>query len=138
MPRYYLDTNICVYAWHRMYPTVLARMRAVDHDSMVIPALVAAELTSGVMRSAHAQRNRALMEEVLSLHHIEPWGGEAIWLYGEQSARLRKAGTPIGAIDLMIGCQALADPEGILVTHNVREFERIEGLRIEDWAKEEI
>ena len=71
----------------------------------------------------------------MSLFAIAPWGGDAIWHYGEQSARLRKAGTPIGAIDLMIGCQALADPEGVLVTHNVREFERIEGLRIEDWME---
>jgi len=133
MPRYYLDTNICVYAWHRQLPAVLARMRAVDHGSMVIPAPVAAELAGGVMRSAQVERNRRLIEAALSLYHVEPWGGEAIWLYGQQSARLRKAGTPIGAIDLMIGCQALADPEGILVTHNVREFERIEGLRIEDW-----
>ena len=135
MPRYYLDTNICIYAWHRQHAAVLARMRAVDHTSMLIPALVAAELASGAMRSAHAERNRALMEEALSLFAIAPWGGDAIWHYGEQSARLRKAGTPIGAIDLMIGCQALADPEGVLVTHNVREFERIEGLRIEDWME---
>jgi tRNA(fMet)-specific endonuclease VapC len=133
MPRYYLDTNICVYAWHRMHPAVLARMRAVDHDSMVIPAPVAAELASGVMRSAQVERNRALMKEVLSLYSIAPWGAEAVWIYGEQSARLRKAGTPIGSIDLMIGCQVLADAQGVLVTHNVREFERIEGLRIEDW-----
>lgn len=136
MPRYYLDTNICIYAWHRQHAPVLARMRTVDHTRMVIPALVAAELASGAMRSTHPDRNRVLMEEALSLFSIEPWGGEAIWLYGEQSARLRKAGTPIGAIDLMIGCQALADPDGILVTHNVREFERIDGLHIEDWMEE--
>lgn len=136
MPRYYLDTNICIYAWHRQHAPVLARMRTVDHTRMVIPALVAAELASGAMRSTHPDRNRVLMEEALSLFSIEPWGGEAIWLYGEQSARLRKAGTPIGAIDLMIGCQALADPDGILVTHNVREFERIAGLHIEDWMEE--
>lgn len=135
MPRYYLDTNICIYAWHRRHPAVLARMRAVDHGNLLIPAPVAAELASGVMRSAQVERNRALMQEALSLHAVMPWGGEAVWLYGEHSARLRKAGAPIGSIDLMIGCQALADPEGILVTHNVREFERIEGLRIEDWME---
>lgn len=133
MPRYYLDTNICIYAWHRQHAQVLARMRSLDHTRMVIPSLVAAELASGAMRSAQPARNRALMEEALSLFNIEPWGGDAIWHYGEQSARLRKAGTPIGAMDLMIGCQALADPDGVLVTHNVREFERIEGLRMEDW-----
>lgn len=138
MPRYYLDTNICIYAWHRQHAAVLHRMRTVDHTRMVIPALVAAQLASGAMRSTYPERNRALMEEALSLFCIEPWGGDAIWHYGAQSARLRKAGTPIGAIDLMIGCQALADPDGVLVTHNVREFERIAGLRIEDWMEAEI
>lgn len=133
MPNYYLDTNICIYAWHRAHPGVLARMRAVSVGSLVIPAPVAAELASGVMRSANVPRNRALMEQALSMHHIAPWTRDAVWLYGEQSARLRKAGTPIGAMDLMIGCQVLADPQGILVTHNVREFERIDGLAIEDW-----
>ena len=49
-----LDTNICIYAWHRQHAAVLARMRAVDHTSMLIPALVAAELASGAMRSAPA------------------------------------------------------------------------------------
>ena len=57
----------------------------------------------------------------------------ADWL--EIAARLRAAGTPIGAVDLLIGCQALAE-DAVLVTHNVREFERIEGLRIEDWTEE--
>jgi tRNA(fMet)-specific endonuclease VapC len=134
MPRYYLDTNMCVYAWHRQHAGVLARMRAVDHNSLVISTLVAAELASGVMHSTQVGRNRAMLERALSLHHIEPWGNaDAIWLYGQQWARLRKAGTPIGVVDLLLGCQTLADPEGVLVTHNVREFERIEGLRIEDW-----
>ncbi|MCA0325481.1 MAG: type II toxin-antitoxin system VapC family toxin [Proteobacteria bacterium] len=134
MPRYYLDTNICVYAWHRQDMRVLTRMRAVDHDSLVISALVAAELASGVMHSARVEHNRAMLERALALHHVEPWGAEAIWLYGQHWARLRQAGTPIGAIDLLIGCQVLADPDGVLVTHNVGEFKRIDGLRIEDWT----
>ena len=134
MPRYYLDTNICIYAWQRRHPRVLEHMRKVDHEALVISALVAAELASGVMHSARAEHNRPLLEKALALHRVQPWGADAIWLYGQQWARLRKAGTPIGAVDLLIGCQVLADPEGVMVTHNVGEFERIEGLRIEDWT----
>lgn len=134
MPRYYLDTNICIYAWQRRNPVVLARMRQVDPQSLVVPTLVAAELASGVMRSTQVERNRALLEQTLALYHVEPWGADSVWHFGRQAARLRQLGTPIGAMDLLIGCQALSDPEGILVTHNTREFERIEGLRIEDWT----
>ena len=134
MPRYYLDTNICIYAWQKQDPHVLARMAQVEPASLVLSTLVAAELASGVMRSLQVERNRQVLERALSLHVVEPWGYEAVWHYGKQWARLRTAGTPIGAVDLLIGCQVLANGEGILVTHNVREFERIEGLQIEDWA----
>ena len=136
MPRYYLDTNICIYAWHKQHPRVLERMRQADPGELVVSTLVAAELASAAMYSQRAEHNRALLERAFALHTIAPWGEAAIWHYGQQWARLRAAGTPIGSIDLLLGCQALADPEGILVTHNVREFERIEGLRIEDWMVE--
>jgi tRNA(fMet)-specific endonuclease VapC len=134
MARYFLDTNICVYAWQRQHPQVLARMRAVEPESLVISTLVAAELASGVMRSQRVEHNQMVLERALALHVVEPWGTQAVWHYGRQWARLRTAGTPIGAIDLLLGCQALAD-DGVLVTHNVREFERIEGLHIEDWME---
>ena len=135
MPRYYLDTNICVYAWQRQHPQVLARLRLAEPRSLVISTLVAAELASGVMASQQVEPNRAVLERALALHVVEPWGREAVWHYGRQWARLRAAGTPIGAVDLLIGCQALADEQGVLVTHNVREFKRIEGLHIEDWTE---
>jgi tRNA(fMet)-specific endonuclease VapC len=53
--------------------------------------------------------------------------------YAQQFTRLKAAGTPIGANDLWIACHALSQ-NATLVTHNVREFERIEGLRVEDWV----
>ena len=135
MARYFLDTNICIYAWQKQHPQVLARMRAVDPGDMVISCLVAAELASGVMNSARVEHNRRWLVQALDLYVQEPWGPQAVWHYARQWARLRAAGTPIGAVDLLIGCQALAE-DAVLVTHNVREFERIEGLRIEDWTEE--
>ncbi|MDR2839156.1 MAG: type II toxin-antitoxin system VapC family toxin [Azonexus sp.] len=133
MPRYFLDTNICIYAWQKQQPQVLERMYQVEPEKLVISSLVAAELASGVMHSQRVEHNRRWLERALTLYTQEPWGPEAVWHYGRQWARLRAAGTPIGAIDLLLGCQALAE-DGIVVTHNVREFERIEGLRIEDWT----
>lgn len=53
--------------------------------------------------------------------------------YAQQFTRLKSAGTPIGANDLWIACHALAE-KAVLVTHNVREFNRIDGLQVEDWV----
>lgn len=53
--------------------------------------------------------------------------------YAEQFTRLKNAGTPIGANDLWVACHALAE-EATLVTHNSREFCRVSGLQLEDWA----
>lgn len=135
MTRYYLDTDICVYALHRRMPQVLERMSRASREELVISSLVAAELAGGVMRSAQVERNRRALEAFLRCITVEPWGEGAIWHFAAQAARLRAAGTPIGTIDLLLGCQALADEGAVLVTHNVREFARIEGLVIEDWAQ---
>ncbi|MEJ8851756.1 type II toxin-antitoxin system VapC family toxin [Variovorax rhizosphaerae] len=134
MTRYFLDTNICVYALHRRMPQVLRRLERASQDELVISTLVAAELAGGVMLSTRVEANRRALEAFLRTMTVEGWGSEAVWHYAEQAARLRRAGTPVGTIDLLLGCQALADSDAVLVTHNVREFQRIEGLRVEDWA----
>lgn len=133
MARYFLDTNICVYALHRRLPHVLDVLLSKSKSDLVIPTLVVAELAAGVMGSQRMEANRASLQAFLAEMTVEPWPEGAAWHYARESRRLKALGQPIGTIDLLLGCQALAEPEGILVTHNVREFERIEGLRIEDW-----
>jgi len=56
-----------------------------------------------------------------------------LWHFGSQKAKLKKAGAKIGELDLLIACHALA-LGAVLVTNNTREFERIEGLRLENWV----
>jgi tRNA(fMet)-specific endonuclease VapC len=65
---------------------------------------------------------------------ILPWSSSAIWHYGRQRKRLKDAGTSIGQMDLLIAAHALVENR-ILVTHNTREFERMEGLKLENWAQ---
>ncbi len=130
---YHLDTNICVYALHRQNKLVLARMRAVDPEQLVISSLVAAELAVGAVRSARFESNRATLDRFMSKIRVEDWGTDAIWHYARHRDRLRIAGTPIGAIDLLLGAQALA-ADAIFVTNNTREFSRIDGLRLENWT----
>jgi len=133
MPRYFLDTNICIYALHRRMPQVLGTMLSKKRGDLVISALVVAELATGVEGSQRVEANRSALRAFLAEMTIEPWPEAAAWHYAREIQRLKKQGRLIGTIDLMLGCQALAEND-ILVTHNVREFERIEGLRIEDWA----
>ena len=138
MPRYFLDTNICVYALHRRIPHVLETLLSKQQHELVISSLVVAELAIGVLGSQRMQANQAALQAFLAEMSIEPWPQAAAWHYARESRRLKALGRPIGTIDLLLGCQALADPEGILVTHNVREFERIEGLRVEDWMEADL
>lgn len=134
MRRYFLDTNMCVYGLHRRMPQVVQRMAQASEGELVVSTLVAAELAGGVMRSGRVDANRRALEIFFGSVTIEGWGADAVWHYGEQAARLRAAGAPIGTIDLLLACQVLADDDAVVVTHNTREFERIGGLRLEDWT----
>jgi tRNA(fMet)-specific endonuclease VapC len=133
MARYFLDTNVCVYALHRRMPSVIARIKQASQGELVISTLVAAELAGGVMNSQRVETNRRALEMFLAEMVVLPWGSSAIWAYAHHAMRLKKAGKTIGTIDLLLGCQALSE-DAILVTNNTREFERIEGLRLENWV----
>jgi tRNA(fMet)-specific endonuclease VapC len=133
--KYYLDTNTCSYFMSQRYPQVTARLKSCEPKDLVIPSIVAAELAAGVENSASANKenNRIRLQALLSRFHIAPWDERAIWLFGKHKTRLWRAGTKIGELDLLIGCQALA-ADAVFVTNNVREFERIEGLQLENWV----
>lgn len=130
---YFVDTNICAYFMSRKYPTVTAQFKAHDPQNLFVSALVAAELAYGVALSTRIESNRRNLDAFLSLLQIVPWDEQAMWHFGQQKARLKKTGTRIGEIDLLIGCHALA-LGATMVTNNTCEFERIEGLKLENWA----
>ncbi len=129
---YLLDSNILIYA-QRGHAGVLGRMRAAGQDQIVLSSVVVAELAFGVEKSLHKERNKAALQSLLSSFHVEDWDESAAWVYATHYHRLRAAGTPIGIHDLQIGCHALA-LNAVCVTNNTREFERIEGLKLENWV----
>lgn len=133
--RYLLDTNICIYAM-KHHPGVLRRMQHARLDGLCVSAIVAAELAFGVARSAvaHREKNQDSLKRFLVAIAIRPWPTDAMWLYGAHREALKQAGTPIGELDLLIAAHALAE-NLVLVTNNTREFERIEGLKLENWAQ---
>ena len=130
--RYLLDTNICIYVINARPPAVLARFMANEVDGLGISAITASELYWGVFKSGSI-RNRTTLEKFLSPLTILDYDLAAAQHYGELRAFLEKQGTPIGPLDQQIAAHALA--LGItLVSNNVREFEKVPGLRLENWV----
>ena len=131
--KFMLDTNMVIYI-QRGVPNVVARLNELGSDRVVLSALVAAELAYGVEKSHHQARNRKVLELFLSEVRVLPWTQDAMWHYARQQHSLRSTGKSIGELDLLIGCHALA-LDAVCVTNNTREFERIEGLKLENWVQ---
>lgn len=134
--KFLLDTNICIYAMNRSSRNVMQKMRAAGPESIGISALVAAELAYDVARSdvAHREKNKLHLQRFMHSIEVLPWTHAAMWHFGEQRQRLKLSGQLISEIDLLIGAQALA-ANLVVVTNNIREFQRIEGLKLENWAE---
>ena len=132
MISYMLDTNICIYIINVRPPSVLERFRRERLGSISISSVTAAELAFGVAKSGSA-RNREALEMFLAPLEVLPFDASAIWHYGDLRAALERRGEPIGALDTMIAAHAMAS-NTILVTNNTREFARVAGLRLENWA----
>lgn len=112
--------------------SVRKKMLGLSPDEIVVCSIVKAELLYGGKRSNNPERTlrnqRAFLERFISL----PFDDVAAEIYSDIRARLASLGTPIGSNDLQIASIALAN-NLTLVTHNTREFSRIDGLRLEDW-----
>lgn len=132
MISYMLDTHICIYIINARPPAVLERFRRERLGSISISSVTAAELAFGVAKSGSA-RNREALEMFLAPLEVLPFDASAIWHYGDLRAALERRGEPIGALDTMIAAHAMAS-NTILVTNNTREFARVAGLRLENWA----
>ena len=132
MKRYLLDSNIWIYAMNGRHPDLRERLESLPLSSVFLSDIVFGELAFGWENSAQPSATKARVEQFL-VHFPKLSSNEATArLYGQHRQRLQARGTPIGMNDFWIAAQALAN-NLILVTHNIREFERIEGLKLEDW-----
>ena len=127
-----LDTNICIAIIRRRPPQILRRFSDYSIGDVGISWATLAELEFGVAKSQHVTQNKAALEEFLLPLEVASFDREVAVVYGKLRAALERKGTRIGAMDTLIGAQALA--MGVtLVTNNVREFSRIAGLNVVDW-----
>ena len=127
-----LDTNICIAIIKRKPPQALERFAAYKVGDIGISWVTLAELEFGVAKSRHLEKNRTALEEFVLPLEVASFDREAARVYGQVRATLEKEGTPIGALDMMIGAHALA-LGATLATNNTREFSRIRGLTVVDW-----
>lgn len=130
--RFMFDTNMCIFLLkHRA--EVLDAFLAHREDGICISAIVLAELEFGIENSAQRDKNRMTLLSFLPLVEILPFDALASAEYGKICADLRRRGTPIGQMDMLIAAHARS--RGLtLVTNNTREFERVENLNIADWT----
>lgn len=133
MPHYMLDTDISSYVMNRSSIRVLRKLQAVAVGDVCISSITRSELEYGVEVSPRRDRDRQSVE--IFLRHIEvlDYPGDAAPHYAQLRAFLKTRGTIIGANDLLIAAHARC-LDLTLVTNNTREFGRVPGLKLENWA----
>jgi len=124
-----LDTDTVIYVLKRRPPEVAAHFERCSPEEVAISVVSIAELMYGSEKSQNPVRARRAVERVAGVLRVLPFDESAARIYGKVRSHLEKLGTPIGALDTLIGAHALS-VHATLVTNNVREFERIPGLRV--------
>ena len=128
-----LDTNIVSFAMRRRPQAVLDRLAAMKPTELSISSVTLAELRFGAARSASRHRYDTLIDLFINRIQPEPFDENAACAYGEVRAALEGKGQRIGDLDMLIAGHAVA-LGAVLVTNNVREFNRIPQLDVEDWS----
>ena len=128
-----LDTNICIYIIKQQPTAVLNRFLEYQVGDIGISSITLSELRYGVAKSQYKEKNSKALDEFIIPLEVVPFDEMAALVYGDVWASLENAGTPIGSMDYLIASHALS--LGVtLVTNNIREFNRVTGLHIVDWA----
>jgi tRNA(fMet)-specific endonuclease VapC len=131
---YFLDTNICIYYLRGLYKSIEEHFKLTSNQEIKIPIIVKAELIYGIEKSRLKEKNRSIYNKFIEAFEIVNLDDESLNQYAKIRLSLEKDGIIIGSNDLLIA-SIVAAHNGILITHNTKDFERIAGLRIEDWTE---
>ena len=131
--KYMLDTNICIYLIKKKPVSVLNRLSKIKIKEVGISSITLSELEYGAAKSSNPDKNRVALIQFASLLEIYNYDAQAAREYGIIRADLERSGKIIGAMDMLIAAQAKG-LNLILVTNNEKEFNRIPGLKIENWV----
>jgi len=127
-----LDTAMCSYIIKQHPQSVRKRFGALAMEQLCISVVTYTELIYGVERSSSKRVNRPVIEDFVRHLDVMAWDSLAAEQYGAIRAELEAAGTPIGAMDMMIAAHAKS-LEAVLVTHNQKHFTRVKGLQTDHW-----
>lgn len=128
-----LDTNVCIYLIRERPPSVLERFASHAVGDIGISVITLAELEYGVSKSSRPARNREALDQFIAPLEVASFDRRATAAYGKLRTILEKKGQSIDSMDLLIAAHALS-LDVRLITRNVREFGRVPGLSVEDWA----
>ncbi len=125
-----IDTNICIYLIKKISEMLLQRIELQNTKNIWVSTISIAELEYGISKSLYPEKNRTALIEFLSSFEIIPFTDIDAEAFGNIRVYLKKRGTPIGPYDLQIAAQCISR-DLILVTNNVKEFERVPNMKIE-------
>ncbi len=131
--RYILDTNICIYIIKKKPAQVFEKFKVLPLGSVGISSITLAELAYGVKKSAQTEKNQRALDQFLIPLEIVDFDSNSALEYGRVRTELEKNGTPIGPLDTIIAAH-VRSMELTLVTNNEKEFKRVSGLKVENWA----
>ena len=132
---YLLDTNICIYLIKKKHPPLIEKVLEKDTFNIAISAVTVAELEYGIAKSFYPKKNRDTLLAFLTPFEIIPFSKKDCENFGFLRVHLNKKGTPIGPYDLQIAAQCISR-DLCIVTNNVKEFERVPEIKIENWIVE--
>lgn len=130
---YLLDTNICIYIIKKKPESVLEKFELIDPDEIAVSMITVAELYFGARKSIFPEKNLNALDKFFLSFNLFDFDIAASMSYSIIRADLELKGTPIGPLDTLIAAHAIS-LNCTLVTNNQREFNRIAGLRIENWV----
>ena len=131
--KYLLDTNICIYIIRQKPASVLARFNEHAVGEIGVSTITVAEMSYGVQKSSRVEQNEQALLQFLAPLVIAEFDFAAALAYGQIRTDLASRGTPIASLDTLIAAHGLA-LGATVVTNNSREFARVPGLRVENWA----
>ena len=130
--KYLLDTNTCIRYLNGRSENIRKSITLMNPQDILLCSVVKAELFYGSMKSLYPEKNLARQKKFVDQFLSLPFDDNAAASYSRIRAELEKAGTPIGPNDLLIAAVAVSN-ELTIVTHNIKEFSRVDGLLYEDW-----
>ena len=131
MKKYLLDTNICAYFFNGQF-SLIEKIREIGFENCVVSEITIAELKYGIAKSTKKKKNQLVLDTFQAKIEVLPIF-PALDIYATEKARLKTKGKMLDDFDLLIGSTAIFN-NLTLVTKNITDFNRLDGIVIEDWT----